>query len=90
MGVVKHAVLQGNSGSVGCFIDDADSLAVRDILTAIGLGFLNGEIVKLTIATILTFFIIGKKCVARPLEGDKLIREGIMRPNVWKVTPSSE
>ena len=75
MGIMKQAMLQRNGRTVGSLIDDADSLAVWDILATVGLGLNDGEVVELGIATLQTFMVKSKESMARTLEGDELIRE---------------
>ena len=75
MGVMKQTMLQRNGRTVGSLIDDADSLAVWDILATVGLGLNDGEVVELGIATLQAFMVKGKESMARTLEGDELIRE---------------
>ena len=69
-------MLQGNSRPVGGFVDDADSLAVGDVLTTVGLRFLNSKVVELSLAAFLTFIVKGKEGVTGTLEGNELIRQG--------------
>ena len=73
MGVVEQTVPQGDGRTVIRQVDDAEGLAVGDVLRAIGSGFLYGEVVKLGIAAVLSVLVKGEERMPRPLEGDELI-----------------
>ena len=73
MGVVEHAMLRGDSGTIGGLVDDAYRLTVWDVVAAIGLWLLDGEVVELGIATLLAIDVKRKEGVTRALEGSELI-----------------
>ena len=75
MGVVEQPVRQGNGRKACSQIDDADGLAVRDVLAAISTGLADYEVVELGIAAFKSFMIEGKERMTGALEGDQLIRE---------------
>ena len=76
VGVVEQTVLQGDGRAARRLVDDADGLAVGDVCAAVGAGLVDGEVVELGIAALLTFYIKGKERVAGALEGDELVGEG--------------
>ena len=73
MSIVEHAVLQGNSRAACCLVDDANSLAVRDVLRTVGTRFFNSKVVKLCISALITLYVESKESMTRTLEADELI-----------------
>ncbi len=72
-GVVEQAVRVADSRPSVGLVDDAEGLAVGDVLAAVGAGLLDGEVIELGIAALLTFYIKGEERVARALEGNELV-----------------
>ena len=57
VGVVEQAVLQGDGRAARGLVDAADGLAVGDVRAAVGARLVDGEVVELGIAALLTFYI---------------------------------
>ena len=62
--IVKHTVRVANGRTVGCLVYHSYGLAIRYVVAAVGLGLVNGEVVKLSITAVLAIDIESKQRMA--------------------------
>ena len=76
VGIIDEAVGRGVHGQARGEVDDAERLAVRYVVAAVGLGLQDGEVVKLGITSVAPVLVEGKEREAGTLEGDELVGQG--------------